>query len=263
MFKFLVLWVMGLLSNMGLLAILKSERGDAGTGDKTFTQAQVDAMIAEKTAGALTQDKVNAIVEDRLSRERAKYAGHDELVKFKIEHEKTIAAANEKDLEARKEYDKAKETWVTEQQRLTGLITEKDTAIKDMKISSTLMGEIVKQNAYAEETMALIKSQAVFNEQGILQINGVDANGTAIKHSVEEGVKQFLIKRPHLVKATNPNGAGTGAGVGAGAGSGAGAQDLDALNAELQAAMNARDTKKVNELKLKISAIVGAKRSKL
>ena len=78
-----------------------------------------------------------------------------------------------------------------------------------------------------------------------------------VLHSVEEGIKQFLTQRPHLVKATKPGGGGTPSG---GPGGGAGASDLNTLNAELQSAMISGDRKKVDETKLKISAIQGAKR---
>jgi len=71
----------------------------AGGVDKTFTQTEVDALIAEKTRDTLTQDKVDAIVQDRLAREKAKFSDYDDLRKFKTEHEKQLDAAKTKDRE--------------------------------------------------------------------------------------------------------------------------------------------------------------------
>ena|SRR3990167_4524706 len=228
--------------------------------DKTFTQAEVDALITEKSKDALSQDKVDAIVQDRLAREKAKYANYDDLVKFKNEHEKQLDAAKTKELEAQKEYEKLKEGWTKKEQEFQGVISKKDSEITDMKVGSALMFEIVKQNAYAEEAMALIKSQAVFNPQdGSIKIKNKDANGMEVLHSVEEGIKQFLTQRPHLVKATKPGGGGTPSG-GPGGGGGTGVEDLNSLNAILQSAMISGDRKKVDEVKLKMSAIQGVKR---
>ncbi len=217
-----------------------------------------DDKSAEKL---LNQSQVDAIVQDRLAREKAKYAGYDDLVKFKTEHEKNLEVATQKELEAKKEYEKLREGWTKKEQEYIGIITKKDTENTDMKIGSSLMTEIVKQNAYPEETMALIKSQAVFDKEGNIRIKGRDANGLEVMYSIEEGIKNFLTLRPHLVKATQKAGGGTGAsGTGAGTGAGVGGDDLNSLNAELQQAQQRGDVKKINELKVKVRAILGAQK---
>ena len=206
----------------------------------------------------LTQAQVDAIVQDRLAREKSKYSDYEDLRKFKTEHEKNLEAATQKELEAKKEYEKLKEGWTKKEQEYAGVITKKEAEITDMRIGSSLMGEIVKQNAYAEETMALIKQQAVFDKEGNIRIKGRDANGLEVMDSVEEGIKKFLTQRPHLVRATQKAGGGTGAG-GAGAGAGTGGDDLNTLNEELLQATKVRDYKRVGELRMKISAVLAAK----
>lgn len=210
----------------------------------------------------LTQAQVDAIVQDRLAREKAKYSNYDDLVKFKTEHEKNLEAATQKELEAKKEYDKLKEGWTKKEQELLGLVSKKDTELTDMKVITALSGEINKQNAYAEETMALIKQQAVFDKEGNIRIKGRDANGLEILDSVEEGIKKFLTQRPHLVKATQRTGGGTGTG-GTGSGAGTGVEDLNSLNAELQQAQIRGDVKRINELKVKVRALLGAAKTQL
>lgn len=209
----------------------------------------------------LPQSAVDAIVQDRLARERSKYSDYDDLRKFKIEHEKNLEAATQKELEAKKEYEKLKEVWTKKEQELLGLVSKKDTEISDMKIVSALMQEISKQNAYPEETIALIKSQTVLDKEGNIRIKGRDANGLEVLHSVEEGIKSFLTQRPHLVKVTQKNGGGTGTGSQPGAGQES--NDLETLNAELQSAINRGDRKKAVEVKAKLGAIVASQKTKL
>lgn len=58
----------------------------------TYTQADVDKMIADATKGMLTQDKVNEIVEKRLAKEKAKAEKErnqaEELAKLSAEERK-------------------------------------------------------------------------------------------------------------------------------------------------------------------------------
>lgn len=228
------------------------------TPEEIAAQKEADAKANEKL---LTQAQVDAIIQDRLAREKAKYSDYEDLRKFRTEHEKELEAANQKELEAKKEYEKLKEGWTKKEQEYAGVISKKETEITDMRIGNVLMGEIMKQNAYADETMALLKSQAVFDKGGNIRIKGRDANGLEVMDSVEEGMKKFLTLRPHLVKVTSKAGGGTGA-SGAGAGAGAG-EDLNSLNAELLQAQQRGDTKKINELKVKVRAILGLQKAML
>ena len=208
-----------------------------------------EEKISEKL---LTQSQVDAIVQDRLAREKAKFSDYEDLRNFKLEHSKQLEAATQKELEARKEYDKLKEGWVNKEKEYQGVISKKDLDITDMKISGTLSSEINKQNAYAEETMALLKSQAVFDKEGNIRIKGRDANGLEVMDSVEEGVKKFLTNRPHLVKVIRKDGSGTGSGNINN--SNVGGDDLNSLNAALLAAQANRDVKAQKEIAVKLRA---------
>lgn len=248
-----IVTVMGLLANLGLLTLLNN-RGEVGPDGKEIPAKGADDKGGEKL---LTQAQVDAVVQDRLARERAKYADYDDLRKFRTEHEKQLEAATQKELEAKKEYETLKQGWTKKEQELMGLVSKKDQEIQDARISSALQNEIVKQNAYAEETMALIKQQAVIDKEGNIRIKGRDANGLEVQHSVEEGIKQFLTQRPHLVKVTQKNGGGTGAGnTGTGAVGGDG--DLATLNQQLSAATARGDQKAIKELSVKVRAALAA-----
>jgi hypothetical protein len=216
---------------------------------------QVENKEQEKL---LAQSQVDAIVQDRLARERAKFSDYEDLKKFRSEHEKQLEAATQKELEARKEYDKLKEGWTKKEQELYGMVTKKDQEIQDMRVSSALVTEITRQNAYAEETMALLKSQAVFDKEGNIRVKGRDVNGLEVLHSVEEGVKNFLTQRPHLVKATQRNGGGTPPATNTGGNSGA--DDLTSLSTELAQAHARGDHKKAGEIKTKLQTALTAAR---
>lgn len=202
----------------------------------------------------LSQAQVDAVVQDRLARERAKFSDYEDLKKFKSEYEKNLDAKAQQELEARKEYEKLKEGWTKKEQEYAGVISKKESEITDMKISGSLMTEIMKQNAYPEETMALLKQQAIFDKEGNIRIKGRDANGLEVMHSVEEGLKQFLTNRPHLVKVNQKAGGGTGAGSTTGAA--VAGEDLTTLNEKLAEAQTKGDYKLARELAIKVKAVL-------
>jgi hypothetical protein len=242
--------IMGLLANLGMLRLLNN-RGEVTpppdpNAVKTFNQEQVDR-----------------IVQDRLAREQAKFADYDTIKQKVTEFERLNNEKTQKELEEKKQYDEAKKTYEQKIADAQGLINKKDAEIVDMKVGNSLMGEIVKQNAYADETMALIKSQAVYDPKtGAIRIKGVDANGLEIMDSIEEGIKKFLTQRPHLVKAAKAGGAGTATGNQV-AGSGAGEGDLNTLNAEYLAAQQRGDQKEMNRLRPLMQAAINKGRTKL
>jgi len=205
------------------------------------------------------QDAVNAIVQDRLAREKDKYRDYDDLVKFKTDHQKQLDAQTQKDLEARKEYDKLKELHGKELADAKAVITQKDQALLDARIGYNLDAELSKQNAYIEEARALLKSNVKVDAEGNLYIDGKDANNMPIKFTIEQGIKDFLTKRPHLVKANARPGAGTlPAGGDGGAGAG-GADDLMKLNEEYIVAHTSGNHKRAQEIRTKIKGILTAK----
>jgi hypothetical protein len=197
-----------------------------------------------------TQEELDHVVQDRLSREKAKYSDYETLKTKVSEYEKSQDEKQLKLLEEQKKYDEALKVHNTKLSEYQGLVVKKDLEIQDMKISGALDTEINRQNAYAEETKALLKSQAVLDKEGNIRIKGRDANGIEVFDSVEEGVKKFLTSRPHLVKANNKNGGGTGAGNPNN--QNVGGDDLNSLNAALMEAQSRRDVKAQKEINIKI-----------
>lgn len=227
-----------LLNNFG-----EANGEDGGDGGIKFTPEQ--------------QKFVDKLIDTKANEFKQRY-GDYETVKTKLsDYEKRESEKSQKDLEEAKKYDEAKKGYESKIIDAQKQIQERDKRIEDMNISYELTNEINKQNAYAEETLALIKSNAVIKD-GKIRIKGKDSGGFDIEHSVEEGIKKFLESKPHLVKSNFRSGSGGRTGDGAGEdnnnGAGGGTQDINTLNAELMKAMQGTDLKKISELKQKIKA---------
>lgn len=228
-----------------------NRRGDAATDTKAAdTQIKFDAD---------QQKQVDHIVEARLKREREKYSDYEDLRKFKTEYEKQQDAKTQKELEDQKKYEDAKKNYETQINQHKELVGKKDGEIVDLKISHSLMNEINKQNGYAEETLALLKSSAALTQEGVVLIKGKDANGIDTQVPVAEGVKRFLEARPYLVKSTHKAGGGTPPGTPPSDGGAGQALDHNALNKAYMDAINRGDMKKAKEVKQQLNSILTSK----
>jgi len=229
-----------------------------------FTQEQMDKAVtdavAKATEGLMNQAQIDSAIESRLNRERSKFGDYEDLKKFKEEHKIATDKKNQEDLEASKKYDEAKQGYETKIGEMAGVISSKDVLIKNMQITTALTNEIVGQNGFVEETLALLRQSTVIDENGGVFIKGKDANNIDAKLSIADGVKDFLTKRPHLVKAGGTGGSGGTGGAGAGSGDGKSA-NLAELNTQLMQARNTGDMKRANELKIKIAAILPGNRN--
>jgi len=190
-----------------------------------------------------TQQDLDKHIQDRLARERQKYQDYEDLKKFRDEHETLAQQQQQKELEARKEYDTLKQKWDEEKKQYTTILSQKDQEVQNMKIHNSLYNEAMKNSAYPD-AVDLIKSQAFVDKDGSIKIKGRDSNGMETNLSVEEGVKQFLDQKPYLVKSQGRSGAGTGSAVLPGSNQG----DRN-LAEELQQAMQSGDRKRVAEIK--------------
>jgi hypothetical protein len=217
-------------------------------------------MADEPKAGAAgeftpeQQIKVDAIVKERLARTKEQFKDYEELKNFKEKAESEKNALTQKQLEEQRNYDEAKKGYEKKIADYDGLIKQKDQSITGLKINHALSGEISKQNGYVEEAMALLNGNAIFDPAtGEVKIKGKDSNGIDTMLTVEQGVKQFLEARPHLVKAAGRKGGDTPPAGNSGGGAGT-APDLTALNEEYAKAIQTGNRKRAGELKLQVQA---------
>lgn len=226
---------------------------------KTYTQEEVDKLVGDAKGGKFTQNDVELMIKDRVARANAQYSDYEELKKFKTDHEASQEQLQQEELEKAKKYEEAKKGYETKINELNGLIKDKDNRISSMTIDYALTSEISKNNGYVEESLAILRGQAVL-EDGAVKIKGKDSNNQDTQLAIAEGVKQFLTGRPHLVKASSPGGGGTPPGGGnPPPGGGQGTDTLATLAVDLQRASAANDMKKVREITGKINAIYAEK----
>lgn len=237
-------------TNNRIARFLISERGGTegddkgGDGGIKFTEEQ--------------QKFVDKLIDRKYAEIKTKYGDYDDLKKFKDQHSKDLEIKQQKELEEQKKYDEAKKGYETKLIDLNGLVTKKDQEINDLRINHVLTNEITRQNGYAEETLALIKSQTSLDANGNVVMKIKDANGIDQTIPVADGVKKLLESRPYLVRSTHKQGSGTGSGTGTGGGTGSdggtgGDLDLNALNQKYLKQFYAGDIKGAKETKAKIN----------
>lgn len=263
----LMLFVGGMLAHVGMYYFIRlgGPIRDVWTGLTLLdNRGETEAPPAKVAVDAgkpvlLTQEQVDHVVQERLARERQKFADYETLKQKNAEYEKLNSEKAQKDLEAGKQYEEAKKGYEGKIKTYEEKLAEKDRTLSDMAIGTALTNAINAQNGYPEEALALLRSSAKIVE-GLVKITMKDANGVDQILPVEEGVKRFLTARPHLVKANARGGSGTGSGTGNGSELGGGkSEDLNSLNAQYNDAMNARDLKKASEIRTKIKTALAGK----
>lgn len=203
-----------------------------------------------------TQEQFDAMVSERINRERAKYSDYEDLKKFQQEVLTKQDKHQQEELEKAKKYEEAKKTYETQLNQTKELVGKKDQEIVDLRISHSLTSEINRQNGYAEETLALIRQNAVLDANGNVTIKGKDANGIDVQLPVSEGIKKFLESRPYLVKSNHKSGSGSLGGTPPPASE---QLNLNDLNSQYAEALSRRDYKKVGELTNKIKGQLQSK----
>ena len=241
------------------ISVSSNEYGATGPGE---SDDKGDADKGGKGAIHFTpeqQEFVNKTIDTKYAKwkqeEAIKYRDYEELAKFKQEHLKAQDAKAQEELIKAKKFEEVERNYQTKLNEFGQLVSKKDQEITDLKISHHLTNEINRQNGYTEETLALVKANAVLDANGNVVIKTKDANGMDATLTVADGIKKVLEARPYLVKSTHKQGGGTGAGEGStGTTTPQGADELMTLNAQMQEAMRTGDWKKTQELKSKIRA---------
>jgi hypothetical protein len=196
------------------------------------------------------QQVMNSIIDKRIGETKAKYADYEDLRKTVEAYNKEKETLSQKQLEEQKQYEELKKGWGAKEEQYKGLLNQRETELRNERISNKLSFEVSKQGAYPD-AVELLKSSALYKDDGSIVIRGKDSNGIATELPIEEGVKQFLKERAYLVRSSGTGGAGTGGVANTNAGQ---VNPNENLAGELQAAMNRGDRAKVNEIKSKINA---------
>lgn len=173
----------------------------AVTEDKTFTQADLDKIVA-----------------DRVSRERRKFEKKYEGIDPEYYTELSAKAEKEKQdkLKAKGEFEQIlKDSMSKKDDQISSLLNQ----VKTIKVDGNLLDTASKHKAINPgQVSQLLKDQVQMNEAGDVEI--VDPKTKQVRYndkgehlSVSELVAEFLTANPHFVAAT-PSGAGTTSKVG-------------------------------------------------
>tara|TARA_Y100000114_G_scaffold42516_1_gene37826 strand:- start:324 stop:1022 length:699 start_codon:yes stop_codon:yes gene_type:complete len=174
---------------------------DAVTEAKTFTQADLDKIVA-----------------DRVSRERRKFEKKYEGIDPEYYTELSAKAEKEKQdkLKAKGEFEQIlKDSMSKKDEQINALLNQ----VKTIKVDGNLLDTASKHKAINPgQVTQLLKDQVQMNEAGDVEI--VDPKTKQVRYndkgehlSVSELVEEFLTANPHFVAAT-PSGAGTTSKVG-------------------------------------------------
>jgi len=170
---------------------------------------------SDSKGNGFSQDDVNKIVADRVSRERKKFDGID-VDKYnqwqKAEDSRKVDEATK-----RGEFE---EILKSQADKLNGRINELESTLKREKVDGALLGAASRLKSVApDQVVDLLKNQIRLNESGEAEV--VDLNGTpAYKDdgssmAVNDLVQDFLTKNPHFA-APSKSGSGAVANVGGG-----------------------------------------------
>lgn len=200
----------------------------------------------EPQTPVFTQDIVNSIVKKETNKIAEKFADYETIKQELDTYKKQQESLKQQDLEAKGEYEKAKETWSSREKEYQTKLSDKDNAINDMRIKSALTSEVIKLNAHAD-VVDLIRGKVEVDAQGNVFIKGKDANGMDTNLSVEVGMKQFLGEKPYLLKANNIGGSGTTP-TNDSVGASGSDDDLPSLNNKLAKAMTVGDSAEADRI---------------
>ena len=171
------------------------------------TEASQSNALDSKESKGFSQEEVNRIVADRISRERKKFDGIDvdQYKNWQTQEEERKVEQQKQ----RGEFDKI----IKEQaEKFQNRIGDLENTLKREKVDGALLNSAASLKSVAPNQVAdLLKNRVRLNEQGeaeVLDESGTPAytdNGSAMQ--VQDLVKDFLTKNPHFAAASVP---GTG-----------------------------------------------------
>lgn len=171
------------------------------TQDKTFTQAELDRVVA-----------------DRIARERRKFEKKYEGIDPEYFHELNQKAEKEKQdkLKAKGEFEQILKAQAEKKDAQINTLMNQ---VKTIKIDGALLDTASKYKAVNPgQVVKLIKDQVKMNEAGDVEI--VDPKSGQVRYNdkgehitIDDLTKEFLNSNPHFVEAT-PSGSGTTSKIG-------------------------------------------------
>lgn len=181
-------------------------------GNEGVEQPTEQAEATEQSTKAFSQEELDAIVEQRLMRERKKYEKKLEGVDLD-EARRLLDEKQQAEIERQKEKGEFEKVLQQLAEKKDSEISQYKTKLQEIQVDGALINAASQNNAVSpDQVVALLKSKTRLGEDGSVEIldndGSVRYNDSGTPMQVNDLVSEFLTANPHFVKAS-PSGTGS------------------------------------------------------
>lgn len=181
-------------------------------GNEGVEQTADAVEATEQSTKAFSQEELDAIVEQRLMRERKKYEKKLEGVDLD-EARRLLEEKQQAEIERQKEKGEFEKVLQQLAEKKDNEISQYKTKLQEIQVDGALINAASQNNAVSpDQVVALLKSKTRLGEDGSVEIldndGSVRYNDSGTPLQVNDLVSEFLTANPHFVKAS-PSGTGS------------------------------------------------------
>ena len=181
-------------------------------GNEGVEQTADAVEATEQSTKAFSQEELDAIVEQRLMRERKKYEKKLEGVDLD-EARRLLEEKQQAEIERQKEKGEFEKVLQQLAEKKDNEISQYKTKLQEIQVDGALINAASQNNAVSpDQVVALLKSKTRLGDDGSVEIldndGSVRYNDSGTPLQVNDLVSEFLTANPHFVKAS-PSGTGS------------------------------------------------------
>lgn len=185
---------------------------DQVMGNEGVEQTADAVETTEQSTKAFSQEELDAIVEQRLMRERKKYEKKLEGVDLD-EARRLLEEKQQAEIERQKEKGEFEKVLQQLAEKKDNEISQYKTKLQEIQVDGALINAASQNNAVSpDQVVALLKNKTRLGEDGSVEIldndGSVRYNDSGTPMQVNDLVSEFLTANPHFVKAS-PSGTGS------------------------------------------------------
>jgi len=172
----------------------------------------VETEATEQPTKAFSQEELDAIVEQRLMRERKKYEKKLEGVDLD-EARQLLQAKEQAEIERQKEKGEFEKVLQQLAEKKDNEISQYKTRLQEIQVDGALINSASQHGAVSpDQVVSLLKNKTRLGDDGAVEILDNDGtvryNDSGTPMQVNDLVSEFLTANPHFVKAS-PSGTGS------------------------------------------------------
>jgi len=185
---------------------------DEVMGNEGVEQTADAVEATEQSTKAFSQEELDAIVEQRLMRERKKYEKKLEGVDLD-EARRLLEEKQQAEIERQKEKGEFEKVLQQLAEKKDNEISQYKTRLQEIQVDGALINAASQHGAVSpDQVVALLKSKTRLGDDGSVEILDNDGtvryNDSGTPLQVNDLVSEFLTANPHFVKAS-PSGTGS------------------------------------------------------